>query len=150
MEELSEYVLPNGCVLYLTNLGTAERTDIIKEKQIEGIITIGDNRSQQARKHAEYAKVWVIHLIDEEASDIQAHFADTRHFINAIFAQGGAVLVHCWAGISRSPTIVMAYLIQEFGMTYRQAFAYVMKKRKIICPNPSFVKQLKKLARSSS
>ncbi|KAB8280029.1 protein-tyrosine phosphatase-like protein [Yarrowia lipolytica] len=53
------------------------------------------------------------------------------------------VLVHCMAGISRSSTIVIAYLMKKLGLTAEQGLALVKKGRKIANPNPSFVEQLK-------
>jgi protein-tyrosine phosphatase len=46
------------------------------------------------------------------------------------------------AGISRSTSCVMAYLMMEYGKTMKQAYEYVKARRNIICPNPGFVKQL--------
>lgn len=55
------------------------------------------------------------------------------------------MLVQCFAGISRSPTIVIAYLIQEFKMSYDDAYDLVLKSRPIARPNSGFVEQLKQL-----
>lgn len=48
-------------------------------------------------------------------------------------------------GVSRSVTIVIAYLMQRFLYNYAFAYNLVKKKRIIICPNPGFSKQLKEL-----
>lgn len=45
-------------------------------------------------------------------------------------------------GISRSSTIVMAYLIATAKMTPREAFATVRSKRAIVRPNRGFMSQL--------
>ena len=55
------------------------------------------------------------------------------------------VLVHCTAGVSRSVSIVVAYLMNEKNMSYEKAIDYVRKRRPIANPNPSFVQQLKTL-----
>ena len=54
------------------------------------------------------------------------------------------MLVHCNAGVSRSATFVIAYLMQHEGMSFEQAFRYLRTKRDKTCPNPGFVSQLKK------
>lgn len=46
-------------------------------------------------------------------------------------------------GVSRSPTIVLAYLMHRYKMTTEDAIAYVKKKRPHIDPNEGFMKQLK-------
>lgn len=55
------------------------------------------------------------------------------------------VIVHCAAGISRSPTVVIAYLIQKKGMSFEDALDLVHRKRDIVRPNPFFLRVLKVL-----
>ena len=55
----------------------------------------------------------------------------------------GPVFVHCVAGVSRSASVCIAYLIKYHLMTADQAFAVVHCARPIIRPNNGFVQQLK-------
>ena len=55
-----------------------------------------------------------------------------------VIAGGGGVLVHCFAGVSRSATCVIAYLMQEKEMSFEQAFSYASKRRPVIFPNMGF------------
>lgn len=55
------------------------------------------------------------------------------------------VLVHCNAGISRSATIIIAYLMIHRGETYEEALAEVRKNRPSAKPNSGFVSQLREL-----
>jgi predicted protein tyrosine phosphatase len=52
--------------------------------------------------------------------------------------QGKAVLIHCTAGISRSATVVIAYLMKYEGMTMTDAILFLKRKRCIINPNTGF------------
>jgi protein-tyrosine phosphatase len=52
------------------------------------------------------------------------------------------VLVHCMAGKSRSPSVVIMYLMQHHGYTLQTAFDYVTSKRNGISPNIGFFLQL--------
>ena len=52
-------------------------------------------------------------------------------------------MVHCHAGVSRSATCVIAYLMQERDMDFDQAFGFASKKRPVIFPNMGFQKQLR-------
>lgn len=57
-------------------------------------------------------------------------------------AQENRVLVHCLAGMSRSATIVIAYLLATTPMTAEEATEFVRSKRRIVRPNYGFTKQL--------
>lgn len=51
-------------------------------------------------------------------------------------------MVHCWAGISRSVTICLAYLMQATHSTLEQAFDFLLKQNGSIAPNFHFMGQL--------
>ena len=63
-------------------------------------------------------------------------------FIWSAINQGGRVLVHCFAGVSWSASMVIAYLMTEMGMSFAEAFSFVKQKWIVIFPNFGFVKQL--------
>ena len=71
--------------------------------------------------------------------DIKKYFDETNEFIDQVKQQNGKVLVHCQAGISRSPTIVIAYLMKMNNISYDIAFQTLKSKREIISPNISFI-----------
>lgn len=80
--------------------------------------------------------------IDDSFGDIYKYFDEIISKIKDNVSRGG-VLVHCYAGMSRSATIVMAYLIKEKHMNLMDAYTFVKGKRNIM-PNPHFMKQLMK------
>lgn len=55
---------------------------------------------------------------------------------------GGGTLVHCAAGMSRSPALVMAYLMRYRGVTLRRAHHWVQESRPYIRLNAGFWEQL--------
>lgn len=50
---------------------------------------------------------------------------------------GETVLVHCSAGVSRSPSIVTAYLMEKNHWMWDEAFAYVNERRPMTFPHPA-------------
>lgn len=52
------------------------------------------------------------------------------------------VLVHCLAGISRSVTITVAYLMYKLSMSLNDAYDFVRRRKANISPNFNFMGQL--------
>ncbi|XP_028278692.1 dual specificity protein phosphatase 13B isoform X2 [Parambassis ranga] len=71
-------------------------------------------------------------------------FYPTARYIRAALAMGGRVFVHCLMGVSRSATLVLAFLMIVEGLKLREAVTAVRPHRDI-CPNPGFLQQLRSL-----
>ena len=60
----------------------------------------------------------------------------------SIQRQNGKVLVHCNAGMSRSVTICLSYLIRVHGFSLDGAYEFIKEKKSNISPNFNFLGQL--------
>lgn len=70
----------------------------------------------------------------------------TNAFIDECRKDGGRVLVHCNAGVSRSAAVVIGYLMAvERGLTYDGALDRLRAKRPCCRPNNGFAKQLREM-----
>ena len=87
-------------------------------------------------------KYKILYLDDAPDENILIWFKEAFDFINEAINNKGKVYVHCAMGISRSASVVIGYLMYVNKLTYDDAFEFVYNKRKQICPNKGFVKQL--------
>jgi protein-tyrosine phosphatase len=78
-------------------------------------------------------------LLDKPIPDAQYLDGDTideiTSFIDEQIASGGKVLVHCHMGVSRSVSVVMAYLIAYEGMSLGEAFGTLREGRASAYPH---------------
>lgn len=68
---------------------------------------------------------------DHDAFDISRYFQQAIAFISDSIRHTN-ILVHCLAGVSRSVSLVLAYLIKCRGMGYETAFSMLKNRRKIV------------------
>uniref|UniRef100_A0A4W3H459 Dual specificity protein phosphatase 8-like n=1 Tax=Callorhinchus milii TaxID=7868 RepID=A0A4W3H459_CALMI len=69
-------------------------------------------------------------------------------FIGTRVMLQGRVLVHCWAGVSRSPAIAIAYVMNTSGLPLDDAYRFVKDRRASISPNFNFLGQLVEFERN--
>ncbi|KAL6103544.1 uncharacterized protein ACO6RY_02917 [Pungitius sinensis] len=74
--------------------------------------------------------------------DLLPWIPQALHFIDAAMSSGASVLVHCAAGISRSPALAVAYIMYTQGMDLDRAYRFVKERRPSISPNFNFLGQL--------
>ena len=89
-------------------------------------------------------------ISDVNHFNLLGFFEETNKFMNDCKLNGGALLVHCKLGISRSATFVIAYLIKFYRFTAKSAFIFVKQKRKQIKPNLGFMRQLERYEKETS
>jgi len=84
-------------------------------------------------------------LEDRKGEPIHEYFKVSHDFIRKHITDAHRVFVHCAAGISRSATLVTAFLMMEYKCSTLEALKMVKIKRHIINPNEGFLKQLLQL-----
>ena len=121
------------------NENDAQNEELLIKEGITHVINCTKNIPSHFERKLNYLRVAVNDGCDQ---DIKSYFAQTNKFIDDVKKSNGKVLVHCQAGISRSPTIVIAYLIKSKNLSLQTAYAQVKKIRSIIEPNFLFYSQL--------
>ncbi|NXH16212.1 DS13B phosphatase, partial [Bucco capensis] len=86
-----------------------------------------------------------VEAFDDPSFDLSIFFYDAANFIGkALNTSGGKVFVHCAMGVSRSASLVLAFLMIHENMTLVDALKTVSAHRDI-CPNSGFLSQLRDL-----
>ena len=80
-----------------------------------------------------------IEVDDDFRTNIIQYFKECFSFIEG----NDKVFVHCAAGMSRSPTIVIAYIMWKKQIYLNDAIKFVREKRPLISPNANSMNQLK-------
>ncbi|KAG2456104.1 dual specificity protein phosphatase 1 [Polypterus senegalus] len=125
--------------LYLGSAYHASRKDMLDALGITALINVSANCPNHFEGHYLYKSIPVE---DNHKADISSWFNEAIDFIDSVKSTGGRVFVHCQAGISRSATICLAYLMRTNRVKLDEAFEFVKQRRSIISPNFSFMGQL--------
>eukprot|EP01111_Echinosteliopsis_oligospora_P009794 TRINITY_DN2938_c0_g1_i1.p1 TRINITY_DN2938_c0_g1~~TRINITY_DN2938_c0_g1_i1.p1 ORF type:complete len:182 (+),score=48.81 TRINITY_DN2938_c0_g1_i1:174-719(+) len=129
-------ILPN---LFLGNAANSRDLKNLQENKITHILVVGSGLQQN---HPLKFKYHQIQIEDMPSVDIFSHFEKCFEFIEEAHKSGGVVFVHCLAGISRSSSVIIGFLMFKNKLTFEQAYEHVKSKRYIISPNEGFRKQL--------
>uniref|UniRef100_A0A0E0BNL1 protein-tyrosine-phosphatase n=1 Tax=Oryza glumipatula TaxID=40148 RepID=A0A0E0BNL1_9ORYZ len=81
-------------------------------------------------------------LRDTEEENLLDHLEPCLDFIDEGRKEGN-VLVHCFAGVSRSATIIVAYLMRTEQKSLEEALESLKEVNESACPNDGFLEQLK-------
>ena len=127
--------------LYLGSVGAAYNLQVLKNLQISHILTICECLPPKFPGEFDYK---VIPVADVPSTRLSNYFQEATDYIKKTIEEGKNVLVHCFAGVSRSASIVIAYLMRFHGMDFNKAFKFVKARRPWINPNYGFQGQLKR------
>ncbi|XP_072903154.1 dual specificity protein phosphatase 19 [Hemitrygon akajei] len=126
--------------LLLASQDVAHNYEKLKTHKISHILNVGYGIENAFPCEFIYKNVSILDLPD---TAITLYFQECFDFIDQAKTQNGVVLVHCNAGVSRSASIVIGYLMWLYGLSFNDAFSEVKNARQVINPNPGFMEQLK-------
>lgn len=79
---------------------------------------------------------------DHDRFNLKPHFEECANFIDKALTSKGRIYVHCYRGVSRSTSAIIAYLMKIKGMDFKAAKNLCRVKRPIVNPNSGFIRQL--------
>ncbi|CAF3186126.1 unnamed protein product [Rotaria sp. Silwood2] len=128
--------------LYLGDAKIARSKYFLENNNIYGIINVTTNEPNAYPESYDYLR---ININDEPTEQVRPFFQIVFEFIRRHHNLGHSVLIHCQMGISRSATLVIAYLMIDGHKTLGEAFQQVKSVREQIDPNEGFIRQLREL-----
>eukprot|EP00026_Physarum_polycephalum_P014484 Phypoly_transcript_15002.p1 GENE.Phypoly_transcript_15002~~Phypoly_transcript_15002.p1 ORF type:complete len:192 (+),score=23.10 Phypoly_transcript_15002:170-745(+) len=128
--------------VYLGSSFAAHAKNVLKEKNITHILSVQDGYKPAYPEDFTYM---VVLAHDVESQNLLSALPYCVDFISAALNEGGNILVHCGAGVSRSATIMIAYVMHSMTLSYEKSLDLVLDARPYVCPNRGFEYQLKLL-----
>ena len=123
--------------LWLGSYSVLQNLEILHQENITKILTIMENPLETLNEDGFDIKF--IKAADNANENLYQYFVECINFLSG----NENVLVHCLMGMSRSATIVIAYIMWKNKMSFEEALNFVQSKRENILPNSGFRKQLK-------
>uniref|UniRef100_A0A914C4K5 protein-tyrosine-phosphatase n=1 Tax=Acrobeloides nanus TaxID=290746 RepID=A0A914C4K5_9BILA len=133
--------------LFLGNDETAKDKSQLEKYGIRYIINVTANLPNYFHDDPRFHYLRI--GVDDTCShNLAQFFPDAIAFIEKARAENASILVHCWAGISRSVTVCLAYLMHATHKTLEEAFDILLKQNGAIAPNFHFMGQLTEFERT--
>ncbi|XP_054857457.1 dual specificity protein phosphatase 14 [Eublepharis macularius] len=125
--------------LYLSKGSVAANRQLLLARGITCIINATIELPNYNFPDFEYVKVPVA---DMPSAPISLYFDSVADKIQSVARKHGVTLVHCAAGVSRSATLCIVYLMKYQNVSLYEAYNWVKSRRPVIHPNVGFWRQL--------
>ncbi|KAM7269798.1 hypothetical protein ACFE04_025295 [Oxalis oulophora] len=126
--------------IYLGSEAVAKNRDVLKDNGITHVLNcVGFVCPEYFKTDLVYKTLW---LQDSPSEDITSILYDVFDYFEDVREQKGRVFVHCCQGVSRSTSLVIAYLMWREGRSFEDAFQFVKAAREVANPNLGFACQL--------
>lgn len=137
-----DQILPG---LWLGSQDAADDIQTLNRLNIKHILSLREqNVKDEILKNQIHSINYRIWIEDDEDQDISQYFDWSFSIIDNILKTNQSILIHCHAGISRSASIVIAYIIRSYS-EYFSSVENVIKcisQVRIVDPNSGFRQQL--------
>ncbi|KAL5488075.1 hypothetical protein ACEPAI_6183 [Sanghuangporus weigelae] len=127
--------------LFLGNIIAARSPRSLSERRISHIVSVCEDPIP-ADSPASGIRHLRIPVKDVDYEDLLIHLPNACRFVHQALKDGGIILVHCEQGLSRSATVVAAYLMYSRRIRATEALEIVRRAREQVWPNPGFQEQL--------
>jgi protein tyrosine phosphatase len=131
--------------IYIGSKKEAGDKEWLKDHGIKSVLNCAEEINLPPPRGIIATKLWLDDADDQKITDVLPQAA---RFIDASIATKRPILIHCAAGISRSASILIYWLMtRKFRGSFNNALSFLQKKRSIVNPNPGFKKQLRQMSK---
>ncbi|XP_071480725.1 dual specificity protein phosphatase 6-like [Diadema antillarum] len=127
--------------LFLGTKQDSENFELLSKLRIQYVLNVTPNIPNCFEDSG--IKYMQIPISDHWSQNLAAFFPEAIEFIDEARRSKCGILVHCLAGVSRSVTVTVAYLMQKLCLSLNDAYDFVKKRKSNISPNFNFMGQLK-------
>nr|XP_002125487.1 dual specificity protein phosphatase 14-like [Ciona intestinalis] len=126
--------------LYLCGVAALQNKESVLNKRIGLIVNATIDLGNQSWN----GKIDIVRVPvnDVPTAQLSPYFDKVADLLHKNCQNGTRCLVHCVAGVSRSATLCIVYLMKYHRMSLRDAHTHVKSRRPFIRPNAGFWKQL--------
>lgn len=128
--------------IFVGSIHVAFNSEALQSRGITHVL----NLSGMAATYPQRFTYLTIELRDKDHANLLSCIPASNLFMESAIESGGSVLVHCNGGRSRSPALVIAFLMSTLTIPFEEAYHRVKRARPITCLNRGFETQLRAYA----
>lgn len=132
-------IFPN---LYLGGMEAVMDSQRLADQGIHAVVCCNRELEYPTSKFFPELEYYRVDVEDMGREPIELFFPEATEFIRSQLLQERPVLVHCTAGVSRSASVLLAYMVEFCGYSLYDAFVQTLCHRPFITPNPGFMARL--------
>ncbi|XP_070566258.1 dual specificity protein phosphatase 19-like [Ptychodera flava] len=125
--------------LLLSSQDVAAELPLLRQHKVTHILNVASLVDNHFENEFKYLK---LNILDLPETDITSYFDQCFQFIDGAKTSGGVALIHCNAGVSRSVSIIVAYLMTTEKIPMEESMRQLKQVRPAVGPNQGFKQQL--------
>jgi protein-tyrosine phosphatase len=133
--------------IFLGDSSDAFQPEYLKSKGVTDVFCVAKDWAFAFRKDPDISYTQQ-GLIDGHGNE-EWELETAANTLKNLVGHGGIVLIHCHAGVSRSPTILALYLARELNKSFDEVVDFIAQVRSIVNPHPELRRQARKLLKET-
>jgi len=129
--------------LFVGSLHDSQSETQMSKNKISHVVRVTEQPEDEKRVDIDPAPTYLfIKAADHENVNLRQHFEKVNDFVHEARLNGGSVLIHCHEGVSRSVTLMAAYMMSVTRLGLEDVMRVIELARSQANPNKGFRAQL--------